>query len=123
MAVPGSRSAEGWGFPSRTFAPNHEEVLGALLEVAAELGRTPAQTALRWCLDQPFMTSVIVGARSSGQVADSLGAAGWRLPDAVRDRLDAVSRRPWRYPRATAEEMAERRRSAVRTGRPVSPTA
>ena len=111
--VPGSRSAEGWGFPIKNFVPNHEAVLAALLEVSAQVGHTPAQTALRWALGQPFMTSVIVGARSAAQVQDSLGAAGWHLPAEAQARLDAVSARPWRYPRATAEEMVARRNSAV----------
>jgi aryl-alcohol dehydrogenase-like predicted oxidoreductase len=122
-SVPGSRSAEGWGFPSRFFAANHDEALATLLDVADQLGRSPAQTALRWALDQPFLTSVIVGARSAAQIQDSLGAAGWRLPAEAKAQLDRVSAQPWRYPRATAEEMAERRNAAVRTGaaRPADP--
>lgn len=110
---PGTRSAEGWGFPKRFFVGNHDEVLESLLDVARELGRTPAQTALRWALDQPFLTSAIVGARSAPQILDSLGAAGWHLPAEALARLNAVSAVPWRYPRTTAEEMAGRRNSAV----------
>ena len=102
-SAPGSRSAEGWGFPDRFFVANHEAVLRTLLEVAAEVGRSPAQTALRWALEQPFLTSVIIGARSADQVRDSLGAVGWRLPEAALHRLNAVSAVPWRYPRATME--------------------
>jgi len=109
----GTRSEEGWALPSRFFVANHDEVLGTLLQVAAELGRTPAQTALRWSLDQPFMTSVIVGARTVTQVQDSLDAAGWRLPAEALGRLNAVSAVPWGYLRTTAEEMAARRNNAV----------
>jgi aryl-alcohol dehydrogenase-like predicted oxidoreductase len=56
-------------------------------------GMTPAQTALRWILQQPGVTSVIPGARSSGQVRDNASAA-WlpALPSsalaAVRDLYD-----------------------------------
>ena len=39
LKVQGSRSAEGWGFQSRFFAPNHAEILQALLDVAKELGK------------------------------------------------------------------------------------
>jgi len=114
--VAGARSEEGWAFPMRDFAANHEETLRVLLEVAAELGRSAVQVALRWVLDQRFITSAIVGARNAGQIAGSLHAAGWRLPDTVRQRLDEVSLLPHRYPRSMEDRMAERRNAAVRRG-------
>jgi len=54
-----------------------------------------------------------VGARNAGQIAESLCAAGWRLPDAARERLDKVSFLPHRYPRSMEEKMEERRNSAM----------
>ena len=110
----GARSAEGWGFPIRFFAPNRDEILTALRDVAQEIGRSPAQVALRWVLDQPFITSAIVGARSAAQLADSLGGIGTRLPAAALARLNTVSKQPWRYPRAMEETMQARRDSAVK---------
>ncbi len=110
----GSRSEEGWAFPERYFAATRDETLAVLLDVARELGRTPAQVALRWVLDQSFITSAIVGARNAGQIADSLQAAGWRLPDVARERLDAVSHLPHRYPRSMEDGMAARRDAAVK---------
>lgn len=109
-----TRAAEGWAFPERYFHPAREAILAALLEVAGELGRTPAQVALRWVLDRPFMTAAIVGARNHAQIADSLGAAGWRLPEEAARRLDEVSFLPHRYPRAMEMGMAERRNAAVK---------
>ena len=53
--------------------------VAALLEVARQVGRTPAQVALRWVLEQPLISSAIVGARSMEQLKDNLGAVGWRL--------------------------------------------
>ncbi|HTR84054.1 MAG TPA: aldo/keto reductase [Reyranella sp.] len=114
LKVQGTRSAEGWGFNSRFFASNHAEILQTLLDTAKEIGRTPAQTALRWVMDQPFMTSAIVGARNAEQLGDTLKAGGWRLPTEALDRLNKVSARPWRYPRAFEETMPERRSSAVK---------
>ena len=114
LKVQGTRSAEGWGFQSRFFAPNHAEILQALLDVSKEIGRTPAQTALRWVMDQPFMTSAIVGARNVEQLKDTLQAGGWRLPAEALARLDKVSAQPHRYPRAFEEPMPERRSSAVK---------
>ena len=113
----GSRSEEGWAFPERYFAPQRDAILTALLEVAAEVGRSPAQVALRWVLDQPFITSGIVGARTAAQLGDTLGAASWRLPEPARARLDEVSAVPFRYPRSMEAGMRERRDSAVKTGR------
>jgi aryl-alcohol dehydrogenase-like predicted oxidoreductase len=114
LKVQGSRSAEGWGFQSRFFAPNHAEILQTLLDVAKEIGRSPAQIALRWVIDQPFMTSAIVGARNAEQLGETLKAGGWRLPKEAFEKLNKVSARPWRYPRAFEEPMPERRNSAVR---------
>jgi aryl-alcohol dehydrogenase-like predicted oxidoreductase len=110
----GSRSEEGWGLPDRFFAANADETLTVLLDVARQLNRPPAQVALRWVLEQPFITSAIVGARNAAQLGDTLATAGWRLPDEARARLDQVSHLPHRYPRAFEEGMHERRDSAVK---------
>jgi aryl-alcohol dehydrogenase-like predicted oxidoreductase len=117
LKVQGTRSAEGWGFQAKFFAPNHAEILQTVFDVAKEIGRTPAQVALRWVMDQPFMTSAIVGARNAEQLADTLKSAGWRLPAEALDRLNKVSARPNRYPRAFEDPMPERRSSAVKMPR------
>ena len=114
LKVQGTRSAEGWGFQSKFFAPNHEEILQTVLDVAREIGRTPAQVALRWVMDKPFMTSAIVGARNAEQLADTLKAGGWTLPKEAFDRLDKVSARPSRYPRAFEDPMPQRRAAALK---------
>jgi aryl-alcohol dehydrogenase-like predicted oxidoreductase len=110
----GSRSAEGWAFPIRFFAPNRDEILATLLEVAQGLGRSPAQVALRWVLDQSFITSAIAGTRTAEQLRDNLRASGWQLPADARARLDKVSALPRRFPRSMEDTMHERRDSAVR---------
>ncbi len=114
LKVQGTRSAEGWGFNSRFFAPNHGEILQTLLDVSKEVGRSPAQVALRWVMDQPFMTSAIVGARHVEQLRETLAAGGWRLPAGALEKLDKVSKQPHRYPRAFEDPMPERRNSAVK---------
>jgi aryl-alcohol dehydrogenase-like predicted oxidoreductase len=111
--VSGSRTAEGWALPDRFFAANSDQTLQTLLDVARALGRSPAQVALRWVLDRPFITSAIVGARNAGQLTETMGAVGWRLPDEARAQLDAVSSLPHRYPRSFEETMHERRDAAV----------
>jgi aryl-alcohol dehydrogenase-like predicted oxidoreductase len=114
LKVQGTRSAEGWGFQNRYFSSNHAEILQTLLDTARELERSPAQVALRWVMDQPFMTSAIVGARNAEQLKETLAAGGWRLPDEARARLDKVSAQARRYPRAFEDPMPERRNSAIK---------
>jgi len=114
LKVQGTRSAEGWGFQSRFFAPNHGEILQALLDVAKEIGKPPAQVALRWVIEQPFMTSAIVGARNAQQLADTLAAGNWRLPAEARAKLGGISTQPYRYPRAFEDPMIERRNAAIK---------
>ena len=112
--VAGTRSAEGWAYPSKYFAPNAEKILAALLEAAKELGRSPAEVALRWVLDRPFMTSAVIGARDAAQAAQSMKAGGWRLPKEIDKRLDEVSSPGWRYPRSMETGMDQRRANAVK---------
>ncbi len=118
-SLEGSRSAENWAFPTRFFHQNHEAILAELLTVAHDLGRSPAQVAIRWVLEQPQVASAIVGARTTEQFADSLAAAGWRMPDQARKRLDEISAPPRRYPRGMEDAMIARRDQAVRTPKQV----
>src|SRR3984957_8357172 len=94
--VAGSRSSENWAFPTRFFHPNHQTILAELLAVARDLGRSPAQVATRWVVEQPMVASAIVGARTARQLGDTLAAAGWKLPEDARERLENVSALPHR---------------------------
>jgi aryl-alcohol dehydrogenase-like predicted oxidoreductase len=112
--VEGSRSEEGWAFPERYFAPNADEILTTLLDVAKEIGRTPAQVATRWTLEQPAITSAIIGARTLAQAEDNLRASGWSIPADALEKLNKVSELPARYPRSMEANMHERRNNAVK---------
>lgn len=59
--------------------------------VAAELGCSPAQVAVRWTMQRGQSVIPIVGARTAAQLQDSLGAAELRLSEEQVRRLDAVS--------------------------------
>ena len=96
--VSGTRSEEKWNWHGAFFAANADETLSTLLQVAQELGRTPAQVALRWLLDQPGVTSVISGVRTAEHLRDNVGATGWRLGEELAKRLNQVSYLPDRYP-------------------------
>ncbi len=112
--VQGTRSEEAWAYPQRSFAANADDTLTTLLEVATDLGRSPAQVALRWVLEQPAITSVIVGARTTDQLQDNLGCADFQLEGEGLSRLNEVSHLPDRYPEAMEKNMHERRDSAVK---------
>lgn len=66
-------------------------ILDALDQVAAARGLTVAQVALAWLLTQPVITAPIIGANSTAQLDESLGAAGVRLSPEERDKLNTVS--------------------------------
>ena len=70
-----------------------QEVLDAVQEtkaVAEEAGCTLPQLALAWCLRQPFVSSVIVGATKTSHVDDNVGAADLELDDDVIDAFDEL---------------------------------
>jgi aryl-alcohol dehydrogenase-like predicted oxidoreductase len=76
------------------------EIAGVVTEIARELGKTPAQVALAWVLQQPGVTSAIIGARTVAQLDDNLGALAVELgPDALA-RLARVSAFDPGYPHA-----------------------
>ena len=112
-SVTGSRSEEGWAYPERYFANCADDSLAALLDMAESTGHSPAQVALRWVLEQPSITSVIIGARTVEQARDNIMAGSFRLEDEHVQRLNAVSALPPRYPRAMEQDMHERRNDAV----------
>ncbi len=112
--VEGTRSAEDWAYPQRYFAPNADDILTELLAVSEELGRSPAQVALRWTLEQPAITSAIIGARTVEQARDNMLAGEWRMPAEALKRLDDASQQPMRYPKSMEYNMHIRRNNAVK---------
>lgn len=112
-SLAGTRSAEKWCFPRENFAVNADQTLAVLIEVARELGRSPAQVALRWVIERPGVTSALVGARRLEHLKDNLGAVGWDCPSEALDRLTEVSAPAVRYPESLERTMQHRRDSAV----------
>lgn len=112
-SLAGTRSEEQWVFPEQFLDDGADEILETLLAVADDLARSPSQVALRWVMEQPAITSVIVGARTAEQLSDNLAATEWRLPDEARARLSEVSQMPERYPQTVAHKMYARRAAAL----------
>jgi aryl-alcohol dehydrogenase-like predicted oxidoreductase len=67
------------------------KVISTLIELAAELGKTPAQLALAWVLSHSEITLAITGGDTVEHLDDNLGAVGWTLDETVREKLDIVS--------------------------------
>jgi aryl-alcohol dehydrogenase-like predicted oxidoreductase len=109
----GTRSEEGWVFLQDFFADNADETLATLLDVAGKMARTPAQVAIRWVLDQPVITSVIVGARTMAQLRDNITVSSWSIPAEYKAVLDQVSYLPDRYPEKLEKHMQKRRDDAL----------
>ncbi|MGP8163093.1 MAG: potassium channel beta subunit family protein [Acidimicrobiales bacterium] len=55
-------------------APEANARVPALLEVADELGCTPAQLAIAWCVANPHVSTVITGASRVAQIEENLRA-------------------------------------------------
>ncbi|MEO1444550.1 MAG: aldo/keto reductase, partial [Chloroflexota bacterium] len=76
---------EGWSEGWSNYANERTwTVVEALVAVAEEVGKTPAQVALNWVKDQPGVTAPIIGARRLAHIEDNLGAVGWSLSDEQR---------------------------------------
>lgn len=94
---PAARLTSGsWGASSMN--PRNFAIVAVLQKVAARLGRTPAQVAIRWLMQRPGGVIPIVGARNRQQLDDLLGAGEFTIDAAGLDELEAVSKVEPGYP-------------------------
>lgn len=68
------------------------EIAVTLKEVADQMGKTAAQVALAWTLQNPAVTSPIIGARTFAQLEDNLGALEVVFDEEHLQHLDEVSK-------------------------------
>jgi len=78
--------------------PRGARILEAMRRTSAETGASMARIGLTWLLTRPFLTSVIVGARTLDQLEDDLAATDLPLAPEQVSRLDSVSALPPEYP-------------------------
>lgn len=74
------------------------KVLESLQAVSKETGLSIARVALAWTLTRPFVTSVIIGAKTREQLADNLAASDVALTPAQVKQLDEASALAPEYP-------------------------
>lgn len=73
-------------------------VLKAMRAIASDLNISVAKVALGWLLTRPFVTSVIIGAKTKEQLVDNLTSSEVRLSPEHLKELDAISALPGEYP-------------------------
>lgn len=85
-----TRGMEAW--QARNDDDRTWQVIGAVEKIAADHGVTASQVALAWLAERPAVTSVILGARTTEQLADNLAAADLELTPEETERLTEASR-------------------------------
>ncbi len=99
---PGSNGPEGARRTAFDFPPVDKDrawqCIEAMREVGKEHGVSVARVALAYVLAKPFVTSVIIGAKTDEQLDDNLAAATLTLSPEQITRLDAASALPAEYP-------------------------
>lgn len=86
-APEGSRAAspEGQILQSRFIRDDILTAVQGIVPIAADLGLTPAQLAIAWVLQNPNVSSAIIGASRPEQVHENVKAVGVEIPaDAMR---------------------------------------
>ena len=91
----GSRATvEGYAFLREGLTdPARNAAVAALAAIAREIDATPAQLALAWCLRNPRVSTVIMGASRVQQLHDNLRALEVlpRLTEEIAQRVDAIA--------------------------------
>jgi aryl-alcohol dehydrogenase-like predicted oxidoreductase len=88
--IAGSRSEGSPGFVARLLSPARQAAIAAYAAIAGEHGLEPAQMALAFAAQQPFMASVLMAASRADQLAGNLGAVGLTLSKEVLQAINAV---------------------------------
>ena len=77
----------------RVITPQRVEAVKKLIPLAGDLGCTVGQLAIAWCLKNPNVSTVILGATSTAQLLENLQAAdvAAKLTDDVMKEIEAIS--------------------------------
>jgi aryl-alcohol dehydrogenase-like predicted oxidoreductase len=98
QAPAGSRLLSEWDEPPVYDEDKLYDTVDVLVDIADSRGMSAARIALAYLLGRPGVTSLVIGARTSEQLADNLAAAELTLDEDERARLDKVSAPPLIYP-------------------------
>ena len=112
---PGSNGPEGARRAAFDFPPVNKDRAWACIDLMREIGHahggaSVARVALAYVLAKPFVTTVIIGAKTMEQLDDNLEAVKLTLTSDEMKKLDDVSALPPEYPGwMLARQGAERR--------------
>jgi aryl-alcohol dehydrogenase (NADP+) len=79
------------GWKARYFNDHGFDVVDVLREEAERNGTTCVALAIRWLLEQPNVTSVIIGPRSLEQLEGNLAAVDVQPQEATMERLEETT--------------------------------
>jgi aryl-alcohol dehydrogenase-like predicted oxidoreductase len=94
----GSRQLSDWDEPPVYDQEGLHDIVEVLVGIGAQRGVSAAQVALAYTLAKPAVTSLVIGARTTEQLADNLAATSLHLTEAERAELDQASAPPLIYP-------------------------
>jgi len=83
------------------------DIADVTVEIAKEIGCTPAQLAVAWTLKNPSVCSPVIGVRTPKQLEDNLGALDVEISDEQMARLDEISAVPPVFPIDVLKSPAE----------------
>jgi aryl-alcohol dehydrogenase-like predicted oxidoreductase len=75
-------------------------ILEKLEFLSKKYKKSISQVALRWLLQKPVITSVIIGARNKSQLIENTGACDWQLEVSDISILDSISTPTIPYPQS-----------------------
>jgi aryl-alcohol dehydrogenase-like predicted oxidoreductase len=111
---PGSNGPEGARRVSFDFPPVNRDrawaCVAAMREIAEPKGVSVARVALAWLLAKPWVTTVIIGAKTEEQLKDNIAATTLELSAEEIAELDRVSALPPEYPGWMLARQGEARR-------------
>ncbi|MEP7456121.1 aldo/keto reductase [Phyllobacterium sp. SB3] len=76
------------------FTERNFDVVDALKQVAAEVGRSPAEVALAWVANRPGVSSVLIGASRVEQLTQNVASLDIRLTEAQQTALERATALP-----------------------------
>ncbi len=84
------RQPDHFDHAQQAIADEKRAMVGRLIELAAEVGMSLKQLALAFVLDDPGITSAIIGPRTFAQLDDLLTLGPLVLPAGTREAIDAI---------------------------------
>ena len=111
---PGSNGPEGARRAAFDFPPVDKDrawkCVDAMREIGQAHGVSVARVALAYVLAKPFVTSVIIGAKTEEQLDDNLAATTLALTPDEMTKLDEISKLPAEYPGWMVKRQSAERR-------------